>query len=49
MNKSKSKVKRVKLTKIEEAILKLAEHIELCPYNNYKAGTEILNILGYEP
>lgn len=41
-------MKEVKLNKIEKAIIALAEHIDMQPFNNYKVKQEVLDILGYE-
>lgn len=42
------KRKFIKLTKIEKALVSLAEHMERCPYNEYKVQQEILDILEIE-
>lgn len=36
------------LTPVEKALIILAEHIERCPYNEYKVMQEILNELEIE-
>lgn len=36
------------ITPIEEAIMKLAEYIELIPCNDYKVSEDIGNILGWK-
>lgn len=41
-------MKHKKLTKLEKALILLAQHIERCPYNDYKVGAEVINILGIE-
>ena len=41
-------MRAVKLTKVERAIIALAEHLEANPWNQYKIKQEILDILGYE-
>lgn len=36
----------IELTPIEKALTILAEHIELCPYNNYKVREEVWELIG---
>lgn len=38
----------VELKQIEKALLILAEHIERCPFNDYKVRQEVLDALGLE-
>lgn len=45
---SSPKKRVVKVTKEQRAIVVLARHAELCPYNNYKITQHILDILGLE-
>ena len=40
--------KKVKLTRIEKAIMILAEHVDRCPYNDYDVEKEVLEALGIE-
>ncbi|MFP5263726.1 MAG: hypothetical protein ACLGJB_17740 [Blastocatellia bacterium] len=42
------KRKVIKLSRIEQAIVVLAEEIESCPLYEYKLRQRILDILGYE-
>lgn len=41
-------MKKIKLTKIEKAIIILSEHVERCPYNDYKIVEQIIDVLGYK-
>lgn len=36
------------LTPVERALIILAEHIEYCPYNEYKVMQEVTEALGLE-
>lgn len=42
------KKKTIVASGIDKAILLLAEHIERCPYNEYKVIDKVLEALGYE-
>ena len=41
-------MKEIELSRLEKAILILAEHAELCPFNDYKVSEEVENALGIE-
>lgn len=43
-----SDIRRVSLSRLERAILILAEHVERCPFNDYKVSEEVQNALGIE-
>lgn len=40
--------RQINLTPVEKALLLLAEHIERCPYNDYRILEEVDNLLGIE-
>ncbi len=41
-------MKEIELSRLEKAILILAEHAELCPFNDYKVSEEVRNALEVE-
>lgn len=48
MSTPKKKLKTVKLSKIERAILLLADYMEDPMHDEYKIKMQVLDILGYE-